>query len=128
MPSSSADRQVLEAPGRHLGEHGQQLDALLGEAVDRLLLVARVVGPADDALPGEPLQPVGQDVGGDALLGLGEQLAEMPAVAEDHVADDEQAPFVAHHLQREIDRAARPVTIAHPFPQPRTSPQKLVAL
>ncbi len=52
------------------------------------------------------LQPVGENVGGDAFLGLGQQLAKMPPVAEHHVADDEQAPFVAEHFQREIDRAA----------------------
>src|SRR5262249_10504661 len=56
---------------------------------------------------------IGQDIGGDALLGFRQQLAKMPAVAEHHVADDEQAPFVAQHLQREGDRATRPVVLSH---------------
>src|SRR6185503_8626315 len=104
------DGEVLEAPGRHLGENRQQLDALLGETGDRLLLVRGIVRPADYALLDEAFQPVGQDVGGDAFLRLGQQLAEMPAVAEDHVANDEQAPFVTHHFQREVDRTARALT------------------
>src|SRR5712675_413248 len=31
----------------------------------------------------------------------------MPPVAEHHVADHQQAPFVADHFESEIDRAAR---------------------
>ena len=58
-------------------------------------------------------EPVRQDVRCDAFLGLGQQLAEMPPVAEDHVADDQQAPFVAHHLERQIDRASRSLWGGH---------------
>jgi hypothetical protein len=37
----------------------------------------------------------------------------MPAVAEHDVANDQQAPFVAHHFEREIDRAARALDVVH---------------
>src|ERR1700676_2330559 len=37
----------------------------------------------------------------------------MPPVAEHHVADDQEAPFVADHLQREIDRAAGARIVGH---------------
>src|SRR5260370_39201365 len=37
----------------------------------------------------------------------------MPPVAEYHVADDQQAPFVADHFEREIDRAAGALIVGH---------------
>src|SRR6476661_5937592 len=37
----------------------------------------------------------------------------MPPVAEHHVADDQQAPFVADHFEREIDRAAGALVVGH---------------
>src|SRR5438270_5505788 len=37
----------------------------------------------------------------------------MPAVAEHHVADDEQAPFIAENFQREIDRATGAAGVGH---------------
>src|SRR4030081_624109 len=37
----------------------------------------------------------------------------MPPVAEHHVADDQQAPFVADHFEREIDRAAGALCVGH---------------
>ena len=42
-----------------------------------------------------------------------QQLAEMAAVAEHDVADDDQAPAVAEHLQRQVDRASRAVRNVH---------------
>ncbi len=45
----------------------------------------------------------------------------MPAVAEHHVADDQQAPFIAEHFQGEIDRAAGTVGVVHMFPLPGVS-------
>src|SRR5262249_44542654 len=37
----------------------------------------------------------------------GQQLAEVTAVAEHQVADDDQAPAIPHRLESQIDRAAR---------------------
>jgi hypothetical protein len=37
----------------------------------------------------------------------------VPLAAENHVAKDQQAPFVAEHFEREIDRAARPMIVVH---------------
>src|SRR4051794_32249689 len=37
----------------------------------------------------------------------------MPPVAEHHVADDQEAPFIAEHFQREIDRAAGAADVGH---------------
>ena len=40
------DRRVAPAPGADLREEGHELDGRLGQAVDRLLLVAGIVAPA----------------------------------------------------------------------------------
>src|SRR6185436_16074363 len=80
---------------------------------DSLLLVRGIVLAGDDLFVEQGLQPVGENVGGDAFLRFGQELAKMPPVAEHHVADDEQAPFVAEHFQREIDRAAGAAEVGH---------------
>src|SRR5713226_1498560 len=108
-----ADGEIFESPARHLRQNRQQFDALFGQRIDSLLLVAGVVGPCDDALLEQRLQPIGEDVGGNAFLGFGQELAKMPTIAEHHVADDQEAPFVADHFEREIDRAARALCLVH---------------
>ena len=52
-------------------------------------------------------QPVGQNVRRYPLLRPGQQLAEVTAVAEHQVADDDQAPAIPQRLESQIDRAAR---------------------
>ena len=106
-------RQVLASPDRHLRQHRQQLDALLGQTVDRLLQMRRVVGLGDDPLREQHPKPIGEDIGGNALL-RSQQFAVVPFVAEHHIANDQEAPLVAHHLKREVDRASGLVVVAHP--------------
>src|SRR6202022_563403 len=69
---------------------------------------------------GPPLQPVGQDVGGDPLLGACQQLPEVAAMAEHHVPQHEQAPAVTERLDRGVDRATRPRWLRQLAPHPRT--------
>ncbi len=57
-----ADGKIFETPARHLRQGRQQFDALSGQRVDSLLLVAGIVLPGDDALLEQRLQPVGEDV------------------------------------------------------------------
>jgi hypothetical protein len=104
---------VPAAPRPHLGEQRHELDGSLGQAVDRFLPVGRVVALRQHPGLDQPLQAVGQDVGGDALLRLVEQLAIVAPVAEHEVADDDQAPAIAEHFQREIDRTARTMRALH---------------
>jgi hypothetical protein len=108
-----AHRQVLAPPDRHLRQHRQQVDALLGQAVHRLLQMRRVAGLRDDPLLQQHPQPISEDIGGNTLL-RSQQLAVVPFVAEHHVANDQQAPLVAHHLEGEVDRAPGLVAVAHP--------------
>src|SRR5215813_15072738 len=62
----------------------------------------RITNPAFQAR-----QPVGQNVRGYPLLRPGQQLAEVTAVAEHQVADDDQAPAIPQRLESQINRAAR---------------------
>src|ERR671915_220996 len=121
-----ARREVPSAPRPQMREDRHEGDGLLGEAVDRLLLVARVVPPGYHPLPEELPHAVGQDVGGDALLRT-QELAEVALAAEHHVAEDQQTPFVAEHLQREVDRAPRAVIVAFHPQSPETVPKIAVA-
>src|SRR3546814_14512305 len=85
-----------------------QLDRPLGEAVDGLLAMAGVVLSGYQPEGDEAFEPRSEYVRGDPLLGMRQKIAKMPAVAEHDVADDDEAPPVAQHLHRQIDRAARP--------------------
>lgn len=73
------DREVPAPPGPHLGQHRDELDASFGETVDRLLLVARIVGFGDDSLLHQPFQAIGKNVGRDALFRVVEKFAENAA-------------------------------------------------
>src|SRR3546814_21193017 len=72
------------------------------------LPISGIVGAGEEAVPREPFQTVGEDVGGDTFLGSIQQLAEMAAVAEHHVAENDEAPAIAEHFQGKIDRTSRP--------------------
>ena len=95
------------------GDQGRpEVEALLGQEV---LVAGRafLVGAAlEDVLVDQPLEAGREDVAGDAegLLDLVEA-----AVAVHHVADDQQRPALADHLQRLGDRAdlARVVVMQH---------------
>src|ERR1700679_869209 len=94
-------------PCAHVGEQRHELDGRFGQAVDALLLMRDVIATADQSGVEEAVQAAGQNIRCDAFLGFAEQLAEVAAVAEHQIADDEETPVVAQHLQRQIDRASR---------------------
>src|SRR5690606_11803913 len=96
-----------QTPGSHLCQQRDQLDRGCSQAVDDLLLVAGIIAPRNQAGFLQSREATREDVGGDALLGVGQELPEMTAVTEHHVADDDQAPAGAQSFQRQIDRAAR---------------------
>ena len=83
---ADADATIGDA-SQTLGPGLSRPDGGLGEAVKDLLSVGGVRGAGDEALVGEAAEAVGEDVRGDSLVGVGQQLAEMAAVAEHHVAD-----------------------------------------
>jgi hypothetical protein len=63
-------------------------------------------------------QPVGENVGGDPFLREPEQISIVPAIAEHDVSDDDQAPVVSQHLERQIDWTAGPPCFLHPVAVP----------
>jgi len=118
-PSPAVQRsggQILVSPGSHFQQEGNQCDAFLGKAVNRFLLMRRVVRLGNDPLLDQPAQPVGQDIRRDAFHRLGEEFAEMPPIHENDVADDEQSPLIAEHFHCLVDDAFRPVIRAHAAP------------
>ena len=61
-------RQMSTAPGAQLHQHGHQLDRLFGQAVDPPLPVGGIVAAREQPRLDEPLQPRGQNVGGDSFF------------------------------------------------------------
>src|SRR5580700_1399420 len=97
---------MFASPASDLREHRQKADAHFGQVVDRALPVARVAGLDDDPPLDQHFQTAGEDIGGDTLVRLQQNFAKMTPSAEDHVANDQQAPLIADDLEREVDRAA----------------------
>ena len=79
--------------------------------------MGRVIGPGNDPLLDKPSQSVGQDIRCDAFHRLGQKFAEMPAIHESDVANNEQSPLIAKQFNRLVDDAFRPVIRAHAAPQ-----------
>ena len=93
---------VLVAPVQQGDQGRPEVEALLGQEV---LVAGRafLVGAAlEDALLDQPAEPGREDVAGDPERAL--DLAEA-AVAVHHVADDQQRPALADHLERLGDGA-----------------------
>ena len=97
---------------RPCGQAAGQAGGRFGQAVDALLLMRDVIAAADQSGVEQALEAASQNVRCDAFLGFAKQFAEVAAVAEHQIADDEEAPVVAQHLQRKIDWASR-ATVIH---------------
>src|SRR5262249_13000514 len=105
---------VAKSPAAELGEHRYELDRGFGQAVARALAGSRVLAGEQSGVD-ESLEPVGENIRGDSLDRIGLQFPEIAAVAEDDVAENEQAPAITEHLDGGVDRALRPrlVGFAH---------------
>jgi glyoxylase-like metal-dependent hydrolase (beta-lactamase superfamily II) len=110
----AACRPVPQSPAAELREHGHELDSGLRQAVARPLPGSGVLAGEQAQLDESP-KPVGEDIGSDPLFRAGLQFPEIPAVSEDDVTEDEQAPAITEHLDGGIDRAPRPrlIRFAH---------------
>jgi hypothetical protein len=67
--------------------------------------VAGVVSLDDDALLDQPLKTVGENIRGNPFHRLGQELAKIPPVHENDIAEDEQTPFIAEHLDHQVEHA-----------------------
>jgi hypothetical protein len=86
-------RPVPGAPRPELGQYRHELDRGLGQAVRGPLPWACLRAgkqPGADQVP----KALRENVGGDSLLRSGQQLPEVPAVAEHDVSQHQQAPAV----------------------------------
>jgi hypothetical protein len=114
---------VAKSPAAEVREHGYELNRGFGQAVARPLAGSRVLTSEQSRLD-ESLESVGENIGGDTLDRVGLQLSEVAAVSEDDVAEDEQAPAIAEHLDGGVDWTLRPrlIRFAHSdcnIPPPR---------
>src|SRR5262249_52391171 len=100
---------VLVAPLAQRRERDVQLEAFRGEPVFEALRALAVADPLQDPLLDEAPEPVGEHVPRDAEALL--KLVEA-ALPEEDVADDQQRPALAHHLERTRDRAVLAVVVA----------------
>jgi hypothetical protein len=67
--------------------------------------MAGVLSLDDDPLLDKPLKTIGQNIRRNPFHGFGQELAKMPSVHENDVADHEQTPLVAKYLDRPVDNA-----------------------
>src|SRR5258707_14966993 len=58
----------------------------------------------DDAMSGQSLQAVGEDIGGDAFVGR-EEFLEGTETAQHHVAENQKGPSVAEHFDGGVEGA-----------------------
>ena len=93
---------VAAAPAQQRAHHRPQLAAGLGQLVEVAPAVARVGPSVEDPVLHESAETIGQHGLGNIEMGL--EIAE-PAYAEEGVADDQQRPALADHLQRARHRA-----------------------
>src|SRR4051812_40516566 len=93
---------VLVAPADEPDEHGPEAPPLLRQPVLEALRALLVGHALEDALVDEAPQPGGQHVAGDPQRAL--EILEAPH-AEERVAQHEQRPALADHLERARDRA-----------------------
>src|SRR5262245_50122298 len=102
---------VLSPPGRQRRDDHAELLALGGELVLRARRVLRALAPAHEPVRLHEPQPVGQDVGRDALE-RAQQVLEPPRPGQ-QVANHEQGPAVADQLERLRDRAGLVIALGH---------------
>lgn len=97
---------VFVGPMDHFDEDGAEFEAFIGEVVFVAGGIVLIGFGLDEAEALHAFEAVGEDVGGDVLGGIGELV--VAGLAEpDHVADDEQGPFVADQIEGSADRAGR---------------------
>jgi hypothetical protein len=96
---------VAAGPEDHFGKNGREVDAFRGEPVNQLAAIGGVGSRGDDAISFEPPEAVGQNIRCDTFVG-GQEFLEGAAAKQHHVANNEQRPAIAEHLDGGIQGAA----------------------
>lgn len=92
-------------PQQKFQDNRRKADALFGEAIVNPPAIISSALRHDDTGRFEFLQPVGQDIRGDAFAGEEKLLIRL--ISADHeVSNNEQGPSVPEQFERDADRAA----------------------
>ena len=97
---------VLLSPAAHRNQQRQEIESIVGQAVDGLLSMGRIIAPRDDAVLDQRVEPVCQHIARDSFFGL-KEFAEVALAREHQVTDDQKRPTVAYEFKRRTDRACR---------------------
>jgi hypothetical protein len=103
---------VLLSPGTHCNQHRQESESLVGQAIDGLLGMSRIIAPRDDAVLDQRIESVRQYIARDSFFGL-KEFAEVALAREHQVTDDQKRPTVAYEFKRRTDRACRSAITSH---------------
>jgi hypothetical protein len=98
-------RHVLLPPCGHFHQEGEQVNAFFRKTVYGFLFVPGIMRLEDDSLFDELLQTIGQNIRRNPLHRVGQELAKMPSVHKNDVADNEQTPLIAKYLDCSVDKA-----------------------
>src|SRR5919201_3911652 len=104
-PEAVAGGSVAQPPAAEPGEYGDELDGRFGEVVTGALPGARGVACEHSGV-GQSFEAVGEDVGGDALFGAGQEFAVVAPVDKDDVAQHDEAPAITEDLDGGVDGAS----------------------
>ena len=96
---------VPGGPENHFGEDRSKVDAFGGEQVCEFASVGGIFLRGDDAMSDEFLKAIGEDICGDAFVGV-EKFLVAAKSAKHHVAQDEERPAIAQHFHRRVKRAS----------------------
>ena len=98
-------RQVPLPPCGQFHQEREQVNTFFRKTVYGFLFVIGIMGLEDDSLFDELLQTIGQNIRRNPLDRVGQELAKMPSVHKNDVADDEQTPLIAKYLDCPVDKA-----------------------
>lgn len=93
-------------PKDHFGENRGEIDSLRRELVNQLTPIGWVAFGNDDSMSLQLPQAICQDIRRDSFVGA-QEFFEGPGAQEHHVADDQERPAIAQHLDGSIQGAAR---------------------
>src|SRR5260221_6589846 len=105
---------VLGGPENHFGQDGSEIETFGRQYVDQLSAIGWIFMGGDDAMSGQSLQAVGEDIGGDAFVGR-EEFLEGTETAQHHVAENQKGPSVAEHFDGGAEGASGAAGVGRGF-------------
>lgn len=97
---------VPRGPQHHLGQYRSQIDALRRKRINELAPVGWIGLRGNDSMTFQSAQTVGQHVGGYTFV-RSQKFLECSGPAHHHVANNQQRPPIAQHLDGRIQGTPR---------------------